>query len=277
MLSLFLAPLPWLDGPCDDPRYPVLDGAWAVGCGSSGRVERALNLDTGERVELSDALDAPAVGGGVIYVAGTRGGLWRLPAGEEDPEMVRIPVTGHAPPATDGHHVVVVTEDDLQVLELGERSRYHTEGWPAPWYAPAISGRWLGWVDVRALDERGEDVLVWDREARELHQLAVGPLDERHVALDGDHAAWVDDEGVTIAHLVTGERQRVASDPRPTNRLSLSDGIACWEAWNGADVDVVCSDGVTVDGDGDQRTPSRVGDRILYVDAERTFLATVER
>ncbi len=277
MLSLFLAPLPWLDGPCEDPRYPVLDGVWAVGCGSSGDVDRALNLDTGEQVELSRRLKAPAVGGGVLYVAGTRGGLWRLPDPEPDPEMVRIPVTGHASPATDGDHIVVVTDDNLQTMRIGERNRYHTEGTPAPWYPPAISGHWLAWVDIGALDERGEDVLVYDRDARELRELAVGPLDERHVALSGDWAAWVDDEGVTVEHLVSGERTRVVSDPRPSARLSLDEGVACWEHWNGVDVDVLCSDGVTVDGDGDQRRPSRVGDRILYVESERTFVATVER
>lgn len=277
MLSLFLAPLPWLDGPCDDPRYPVLDGAWVVGCGSSGDVDRALNLDTGERVELSRGLEAPAIGGGVLYVAGTRGGLWRLPEPEPDHEMVRIPVTGHAPPATDGVHVVVVTDHDLQTLEIGQRNRYHTEGTPAPWYPPAVSTGWLAWVDVGAQDARGEDVLAYDRETREVRELAVGPLDERHVALSGDHAAWIDDEGVTIQHLRTGEQQRVSSDPRPARRLSLDGDVACWEHWNGTDVDVWCSDGVLVDGDGDQRSPSRVGDRVLYVDAERTFLATVER
>ncbi len=277
MLSLFLAPLPWLDGPCDDLRYPVMDGDWVVGCGPSGDVDRAMNLASGERVILDAGATAPAVGGGVVYAAGLRGGLWRLPSAASDPDMARIPVTGHAPPATDGSFVVVVTSTDVQRLEIGERTRYHTAASPAPWYAPAVSGRWAAWVDVAERDARGEDVLVYDADTRQTLQVAVGPGNERHVALSGDHVGWVEDGAVVVRDLRTGHQQRHATDARPTTRLALDGDVACWESWNGLDVDVTCSDGVAVEGDGDQRTPSRSGDRVLYVERGRTFLATVER
>ena len=102
--------------------------------------------------------------------------------------------------------------------------------------------------------------------------VAAGPGHERHVALSGDVVAWIDDEGVTGLDLVTGERWRVVSDAHTSRRLSLAGGVACWEAWNGLDVDVTCSDGLTWGGPGDQRNPSRQGSYLLVVDEGHALL-----
>ncbi len=260
-------PLPWLDGPCHDLRYPRLAGEWAVGCGPSGRVDRVLYLESRRTVLLSGAAESPAVAPGVLYAPTRDHGLWRLPSPEVEPDVSLVPLSGLAPPATDGEQAVLAVEEGLQVFRFDERLRRTYEATPAPWYPPAIAGSRVAWVDLR---DGSEDVYVRGPDGE--RAVAAGPGHERHVALSGDVVAWIDDEGVSGLDLVTGEGWRVVSDAHTSRRLSLDGGVACWEAWNGLDVDVVCSDGLTWGGPGDQRNPSRQGSRLLVVDDGHALL-----
>ncbi len=260
-------PLPWLDGPCTDPRYPQLAGEWAVGCGPSGRVDRALHLETRRTVQLEQAATSPAVAPGVVYAPTREHGLWRLPTPEVDPSAPLVPLEGIAPPATDGEVVVLSLEAGVQVFRLDEKVRRTHQARPAPWYPPAVEGDLVAWVDVR---EGNED--VWALVEGSPVPVATTSLQERHVAVSGDEVAWIDQEGVHGWNRVTGETWWVETDAHTSRRLSLSEGVACWEAWNGLDVDVACSDGSSWTGPGHQRGPDRQGDQLLVVDRGRALL-----
>ena len=182
-----------------------------------------------------------------------------------------MPFDGVAPAATDGVRVVISAGDDLQWMVLGEGRRYHVASDPLPWYAPAIEGRWIAWV------ERGpdgsEDVWLYDLEARETRVVAAGPEHERHVAIQGGYLGWIAESEVVVIDLETGARRSWPADAHTSRGLSLWGEVACWEAWSGRDIDVVCSDGLRVGGPGHQRNPSRWGPWLLYVQDGKTRLA----
>lgn len=262
-----ILPLPWLDGPCQDARYPRLAGEWAVGCGPSGRVDRALHLATRRTVLLDHAAVAPGVAPGVVYAPTRDHGLWRLPEGARAQDAPLVPLRGIAPAATDGEGVVLALDEGLQVFRLDEKVRRTWKATPAPWYAPAIDGDLVAWVDVGGSSED-----VWALVDGDAVAVADGPGHERHVAVSGDQVGWIDGAGVHTWDAVTHERQSWPADAHTSRRLSLDEGVACWEAWNGADVDVACSDGVTWDGPGHQRGPDRQGDQLLVMDKGRALL-----
>ncbi len=259
-------PLPWLDGPCQDARYPRLAGEWAVGCGPSGRVDRALHLESRRTVALEGAAVSPAVAPGVLYAPTRDHGLWRLPGG--DPvEVTLVPRQGVAPPATDGERVALPVAEGVQLFELDERVRRTHDAVPAPWYPPAIDGDLVAWVD-----RRGDSEDIWALVDGEPVAVAAGPGHERHVAVEGRTVAWIDDRGAHTWDAVSGERSSWAVDAHTSRRLALDDGVLCLEAWNGVDVDVACSDGVYWGGQGHQRAPDRQGRQLLVVDRGRALL-----
>ena len=106
--------------------------------------------------------------------------------------------------------------------------------------------------------------------------LAVGPGNERHVALSGSSVAWMDEGGVVIQSLEDGLRTRWDGDVHTNTGLSIWEDIACWEIYAGGDVNVMCSDGVLVGGKGHQRFPSRYEDLLLYRQGGRTWYLVVE-
>jgi len=265
--DLQVLPLPWLDGPCQDPRYPRLAGEWAVGCGPSGRVDRALHLATRRTVALEGGAVSPGVAPGVVYAPTRDHGLWRLPSGETDPQAPLVPLAGIAPPATDGDRVALALADGLQLFRLDERIRHTWDASPAPWYPPALDGELVAWVTRQ---DGSED--IWALVDDQAVPVATTAAHERHVAVSGDLVGWVSDDGVHTWDARTGARQAWPTDAHTTRRLSLHDGVACWEAWNGVDVDVACSDGVRWGGEGHQRSPDRQGGQLLVMDRGRALL-----
>lgn len=239
---------------CDDDRYPRLAGEWLVGCEHGGDVDAAWSLRTGERVEL-DAGRAPGVGDGVVYAADGR--AWRLPDPRPGgPLGAGVPV---APPAVDGTRVAVAYADHLERYTLGDHVRPHLEARPLPWYAPALAGPLVAWVERSR--ETGEDVWVaGEDDQRRL--LAGGPGDQRHVVGAGDWLAWVEPGAVVRHHVRTGETTRFPADTGFRAPPALGpDGVVCWEdraeLRAGGDIDLRCSDGLHLDRPGDQRAPSR--------------------
>lgn len=260
-------PLPWLNGPCLDPRYPRLAGEWAVGCGPSGRVDRAVHLESRRTVLLEDAAVSPAVAPGVLYAPTRDHGVWRLPGAGTVPDAPLVPQAGIAPAATDGVRVALSVEDGVQLFRLDEKLRRTWPATPAPWYPPAIDGPLVAWVDVAS---GSEDVLALIGD--QVVALAATGRHERHVAVSGTHVAWIDDLGVHGWDSATDQRWSVAADAHTSRRLSLDGDVACWEGWNGVDVDVVCSDGLRWSGPGHQRGPDRQGDWLLVVDQGNALL-----
>lgn len=245
-----------LQQPCLDARYPQLAGDWAVGCRGAG-VNLAIDLVTGEQVALERAALSPAVGQGVLFAPTVGHGLWVLPDPVPD-RQIAVPIQGAA--GTDGVRVAVATADDIQIMTVGERTRRHIDAHPAPWYPPAVSAWGVAWV------QSGEDIWWAATGAREGKPLADGPEHQRHVAASGRWVAWIQDSGVVIHDLERDQQQLVETDAHPSRALSLWGPTACWEHWNGLDVDVWCSDGLRVQGPGHQRAPSRDGARLLLRD-----------
>ena len=216
---------------------------------------------------LKDAAYSPAVAPGTLYAPTRDHGLWRLPESGTSPDAPLVPVDGIAPAATDGERVALSLAEGVQIFRLDERLRRTWEATPAPWYPPAIDGELLAWVDVR-----GESEDVWVLHQGQAMPLADGPGHERHVAVSGDRVGWIDDRGVNIWNATTGEQESWVTDAHTSRRLSLDGSTACWEAWNGTDVDVHCTDGVSWDGPGHQRGPDRQGEQLLVVDQGRALL-----
>ena len=145
---------------------------------------------------------------------------------------------------------------------------------PASWYAPALSESAVLWVDRRDSAWTGLDVLRLSPDGRSAQVLVRAPGDQVHVAASEHWVAWVETHFVVVQDLRTGERRRYPSDTHAATGLSLWGPVACWEHWNGQDVDAVCSDGLIADGPGHQRAPSRYQGWMLYRDGERTMVAT---
>ena len=247
-----------------------------MGCGPLGEVSRAWNLRTGERVELQGIGSSPAVGSGVLWEPGRKGGLWSLPAAEPVRQAGWVDPILVAPPATDGSLCVLPTADELQILSLETGRRAHVSARPAPWYTPVVYGERVAWVDLRSADEQGEDVWMLSPGAGgEGAPLAKGPGNERHVALSGSSVAWIDDKGVVIQSLESGLRRRWDGDVHTNTMLSLWEDTACWEIDEEGDVNVVCSDGTQIGGDGHQRFPSRFEEFLLYRQDGRTWYRVV--
>jgi hypothetical protein len=173
-----------------------------------------------------------------------------------------------APPGTDGKKVVLATATDLQWMVLGENRRFHIESRPAPWYPPAVAGDVIAWVT--RTDQTGED--IWILEEDTVRPLANGPGHERHPVASTGSLAWLEEGGVVIHDLSTGEQTRFSADVHTNTGLTLWESVACWEAWTEGDIDIQCSDGLQVNGEGHQRHPARFGNALLYRENGHTWV-----
>ncbi len=243
--------MPWLGGTCRDARYPALAGDWAVGC-FGGPVNRAVNLETGQQVELERAVDSPGLADGVLIGAA---GWWHLPSGT--PTDKPSPVEAIGPFSTDGQRAVVTTPVSIEILD--GNTRESIEAAPTPWRAPAIGDGFVAWVE--------DEVVMMAPEDGAAVQWAEG----RHVSANGPTIAWLDDERVCLQR-VGAMKQCTWTDAHTARGLSLDGDVACWESWNGEDVDIACSDGFGVDGPGHQRGPSRSEGWLLYRENGQTRL-----
>ncbi len=210
-----------------------------MGCGPSGLVDRAQNLETGERIALERAVASPATAPGLLVAPGLPSWVWRLPEGVPE-RSTPVPATLRAPPVSDGRRVVLATDVGLEWLALGGRERHLLPVEPAPWYPPALTGPWIAWVSIA----NGRERIGLDRDG-ERRWIASGDH-PRHPAAQGGWLAWISDRGVHLLELESGYREVIPTDAHTARSLSLWGGVACWEAWNGVDVDVRCSDGVAI-------------------------------
>ncbi len=260
---------------CTDLRYPALAGAWIVGCGPDGRVDRALSLATGREVRLPRALDAPALGPAVVYAPGPAGGFWVLGAdgSVKSVDVARLRDIAVAPAATDGAHVAVLSADKVQAFPTEARSRPTFEVRARGWYAPALAWPWVAWVEDAGGGD--EDVLAIDvQEGGDPRVLGGGTGHQRHVVGSGAFLAWVEPDEVVLWDSSTDTRTSYPAQTGFRAPLALWQDVICWETRAGADVDIECSDGVEVGGSGDQLSPSRWDRWLLFHQDGRTWLYT---
>ncbi len=247
---------------CQDPRYPRLAGPWVVGCGTSGRVDRARNLEDGREIELNHPAVSPGTGQGVLFAMGQEHGLWRLPLSEPEDAWPTNSTPARAPPAVDGRHVALVLDGSVSTFTLGEPVRRSRDAAPLPWFAPALAWPWVYWVDGSERDRSGMDIWAWNAEEGRPMPWVVAPGDQRHVAASGDWVGWLDDSGVHLQQRSTGECFFHAADTGFRAGLALDESVACWEERGVEGFAVQCSDGLEVRGR-DAGWPSRWGRWLL--------------
>jgi hypothetical protein len=249
-----------LDHICRDARFPALAGEWAVGCGATGLVDRAVHLPTGTVIELPVAAARPGIAPGFLYTPGAGGALFRLTPSAalqvvEDAGVVRgAPI---APPAIDGVHVAIATRDRIYVATPDAST------WPSwtddlqGWDGPALVWPWVAWVDdgmrVVAIDAVISSPPI---------QWSTAGTRARHVVSDGARFAWVEDGALVLLRPGTGERERIETRTGFHAPPALSGDRVCYEERVPAGgVQVRCNDGTVV---GSATWPSLSGERLLY-------------
>lgn len=262
--------VPSADRACFDPRFPTLSGPWIVAC-EGGKVARALPIGGGEERTLDPVMESPGVGAAGVY--GQSQGGWRSQDWAWRPGKP-APVRAVSPLGVGPEQVVVLTADAVVRMPWDAGERRALPAAPASWYAPAVSEHAVVWVDRRDAAWTGLDVLRLSEDGQSAQVLARAPGDQVHVAASEHWVAWIEEHFVVVQDLRSGERRRYPSDTHTATGLSLWGPVACWEHWNGQDVDAVCSDGLIADGPGHQRAPSRYQSWMLYQDGERAMVAT---
>ncbi|MCB9796265.1 MAG: hypothetical protein H6741_26525 [Alphaproteobacteria bacterium] len=270
-----LRSLPWVSGTCVDARATRLAGIWATGCGA-GVVDRAQQLVSGEQLRLERGVTLPAIGPGLLWAMGRPYGAWFLPAVAPVSTGPLLQEALVSPPATDGRRVALLTQDAVTTSSLGENTRQRSAARPAPWYPPAVSERWVAWVDAGARDTSGEDIHVLGPDDLSPLPLVAKAGHQRHVAASERWLAWIEDDAVAVQDLTAPERRSHAADAHTARGLSSWGPVACWEQWTGAEVDLACSDGLVVQRPGDQRGPSRFGPWLLFREGPQVLLVTAE-
>ena len=263
-------PVPSADRACFDPRFPALSGAWIVAC-EGGKVARVLPIEGGEERALDPAMESPGIGAQGLYGlsrGGWSSGEWGWQPGKP------APIDPVSPVGVGPERVVVLTADAVVWMPWDAGRRRALPAAPASWYAPAVSQAAVVWVDRRDAAWTGLDVLRLSEDGQSAEVLVRAPGDQAHVAASEHWVAWIEEHFVVVQDLRIGERRRYPSDTHTASGLSLWGPVACWEHWNGVDVDAVCSDGLIADGPGHQRAPSRYQGWMLYQDGERAMVAT---
>lgn len=261
--------------PCDDPRYPALAGPWVVACGTDGRVDRAVSLDSGRVVDLPRAWRSPGLGPGVVYVPGVRTALLRLTeSGVERLDVVRVTREAVAPPAADPDHVVVLGADGIEAMAATAQQRRVIGASPLGWQPPALSWPWVAWVEDAGRD--GADVLLRDATgSADAEAVGGGPGRQDRVVAQGDWLAWVDEGEVVVRQLSTGSERRVGHGTGFSAAPALYGGEVCWEERTPADgVDIACTDWPGADGPGHQQWPMRWDRWLLWREGDRVMLWT---
>jgi len=272
-------PVPGFSRPCADSRFPALAGPWIVGCGSDGRVDRALSITSGQELELPVRFVSPGLGEGLVVGVGREAAIVRLTqSGAERLDLPVVRGTPTAPPVTDGQRVAMTQAGSVSAWPLGDRSMTLRPAHPAGWYPPALAGSRLAWVEEEA---RGQLAVWWlDLDDRQ-------PTGERlaahasHVVGSAMALAWVDDEQVVVLDLEEQRQTRYGRHTGFSAAPSIWRDVVCWEerpthppASEGDGVDIECSDGLAAAGPRHQRWPSRYGPWLLYRQDGALWLAT---
>ena len=276
-------PLYALRAPCDDPRYPALAGAWLVGCGPSGQVDRALSLTTNTLIELPLPSTSPALGDGLIHVPGFPGGgtLRLTPTSVEIlPDTVTLHEPLVAPPHLSDPWLVALSDAHVHIATLDSPSHRLYAATPQGWYPPAIAAEQVAWIDSGPRPEQGHEA-VWSmpldgsEAPRPLSPPAAAHA--RHVVGAGDWLAWVEDDALVLHHVPSGAQQRILTRTGFSAAPTLdAAGNACWEELSPQqDVDIRCTDAIlSIQRPGHQRWPARWGPWLVYREGDPPWLMT---
>jgi hypothetical protein len=255
-----------------------LAGAWIITCGTDGAVNRAVSIETGQTVKVGPSVRAPGLAPGQLY--DPQVGMFSLAREETTPSTA---FHNHrwaalsAPPATHGDTIAVTTKNSMDTTELGTGvvRRFGPDATvprPLGWYPPAISVEHIAWVVDGGSD--GPDIWWVPKTGGRATPLAEGPGRHHHVVASEQWMAWVSPGAVVILDTATGAKTHIAAETGFSAGLSLWQDVACWETRTNANVDIVCSDGVRIEGKEHQRWPYRWGNHLLYREQDTLMLWT---
>ena len=243
---------------CRDARYPILMSNWVVGCGPSGRVDRAFSLATKQVARFT--VKQETVGMGFFPFMGSHG---RLSLQKQKLEKSkRILASMIAPPISDQDRVAYLGKEFVALRQAGQTYRQAAQ--PRAWYPPALFDSGVAWVENDG--QRGEDIWMWKHE-HSPKRIAGGKMPQRHVVGSGPYVAWVEDQRIVIFDSRTEEQDAI--EAQVVDRISLTDKTVCWSQWNQRDIDVYCSDGFALNRPGHQVWPMRQGKWLLFRDLGR--------
>jgi hypothetical protein len=240
-----------------------------LGCKGSAQPNRAQHVLDGRQVEFPALGKTWGHGAGRLVDLSTRRNLL---LGEGVEKLLPLSTRPHAPMTTDGDTLLLSSPGKLEWMRIGSRERQEVPGAkPAPWYAPAISGDFIAWVQ-RGEEDTGEDIWSFSISEGKAKPLAQSPAHERHVVVDGDWVAWLTDNTIHLLDGKSGAHQRFEGQFNSNEGLGLSDGLLCWEARIEGDLDIHCSDGLHLKRPGDQRRPSLWRGWLLFHEGEDALL-----
>lgn len=269
LVSLAL-PLYALDAACADPRFPRVVGEWAVGCGPTGAVDRAVHLPSRRTVTLPTALTHPCADDRQLWAPGQPDA--RVLLGPVEPSLAPAPrLTSPAGPCgISGDRVAVQDAEGLRVGDAeGPWTRLDTVPYGG---APlAVTQELVAWV--AAIGDGQPQVWCWAGAAAPQPLGAVG---SRHVIAAAGRLAWVEPTAVVIWDPTTQVAHRSPAQTGFSAGLGFDGEVACWEERGAHDVDLRCSDGRRITGPGHQRGPSVSGRYLLYNNNGHVFLAEQE-
>jgi hypothetical protein len=236
-----------------------------VGCGRSGQVDRALDLQTGQLWQLPTALDAPAKGDSLLWQPNRRSTATLLNSNGP----VSHPLVSPAVLATNSAGTLdmrggaVTTPTSLQLVTTNKASWTPLPSHPAAGYPPALNGNLVVWVERVP---GGTEIRLRRRDQGPIIRLTHSPTNNpRHPIAHGRGFLWVED-GRIVQYDPTHAYAETIQIDTGFSAPPASDGAHyCWEersATNG--IDVRCSDGVNADGPGHQRWPDRGEAWLLY-------------
>ena len=264
-LATLIIPIHTVKIGCDDPRHPAFHDGWISSCDATGAVAQLIQLDDQRAVDLS------AQKGSIVstqfWWSGLDGGL---SVGGEKDSRHRLTEHVQAPAANSERWVVGLGEGELWIKDIEAQTLLRVAAQPKLWHAPAISGSHIAWVNDDG--KGGADIWAWSAEEGP-YAIATGPQWQQGVVAFNGHWAWIEDHHVVIHNIHSQEEARIPA--HVVDGLTAYEGGVCWSAFGERDLDIFCSDGLSLVREGHQRWPYRSDNVVIFREAQKVMQWTI--
>ena len=127
---------------------------------------------------------------------------------------------------------------------------------------PVANAHGVAWISG---EHKGIRELWWRRAGSSLPiALDAGDADPIHPVSDGRQVAWVSAGRIKTYDPITERRSTVDAATGFHAAPAFHDGILCWETRTDTDVDIACSDGITLTRAGHQTRPVRIATQLYF-------------
>ena len=190
--------------------------------------------------------------------------------GGVDVTLSPVSSTPHAPLVGGTTRFLLSTPEALEVMTIGSNKRESIpRSKPAPWTTPTLYGEALFWVQI----DEGISKIWWKENTEKPAQIfAEGSEHFTHVTGDKEWVAWRGDSEVFLRNWSTAQESRFGGQVHVNDRLALSNGLLCWEEWKEEDIDIHCSNGLHLEREGHQRSPSLWNGWLLFHEGRQSLL-----